>query len=49
MNCYCSNLVEGHDTKSRGIERALADDLEKDELRRNFQVEARAHQVATND
>lgn len=43
MNCYYSNLIEGHNTKPRDIERALADDLEKDELRRNFQIEARAH------
>jgi len=43
MNCYYSNLIEGHNTKPRDIELALADDLEKDELRRNFQIEARAH------
>ncbi len=43
MNCYYSNLIEGHNTKPRDIERALANDLEKDELRRNFQIEARAH------
>lgn len=43
MNCYYSNLIEGHNTKPKDIERALADDLEKDELRRNFQIEARAH------
>lgn len=43
MNCYYSNLIEGHNTKPRDIERALEDDLEKDQLRRNFQIEARAH------
>jgi Fic family protein len=43
MNCYYSNLIEGHNTKPRDIERALANDLEKNELRRNFQIEARAH------
>lgn len=43
MNCYYSNLIEGHNTKPRDIERALVNDLEKDELRRNFQIEARAH------
>lgn len=43
MNCYYSNLIEGHNAKPRDIERALADDMEKDELRRNFQLEARAH------
>jgi Fic family protein len=49
MNCYYSNLIEGHHTKPRDIERALADDLEKDELQRNFQIEARACQVAALD
>ncbi len=43
MNCYYSNLIEGHNTKPRDIERALADDLEKDGVQRNFQLEARAH------
>jgi len=43
MNCYYSNLIEGHHTKPRDIERALANDLDQDELRRNLQVEARAH------
>jgi hypothetical protein len=31
-----SNLIEGHKTKPRDIERALVNDLEKDELLRNF-------------
>lgn len=43
MNCYYSNLIEGHHTKPRDIERALADDLDTDETRRNLQVEAVAH------
>lgn len=43
MNCYYSNLIEGHNTKPRDIERALADDLDGEETRRNLQVEARAH------
>lgn len=43
MNCYYSNLIEGHNTKPRDIERALADDLDQAETRRNLQVEARAH------
>ncbi len=43
MNCYYSNLIEGHHAQPRDIERALADDLEKDQMRRNFQIEARAH------
>jgi len=43
MNCYYSNLIEGHHTKPRDIERALANDLDGEETRRNLQVEARAH------
>lgn len=43
MNCYYSNLIEGHDTRPRDIERALADDLHADDARRDLQIEARAH------
>ncbi len=43
MNCYYSNLIEGHNTRPRDIERALADDLDADETRRNLQLEARQH------
>ena len=43
MNCYYSNLIEGHNTRPREIERALAADLDPDEGRRNLQVEAVAH------
>jgi Fic family protein len=43
MNCYYSNLIEGHNTTPREIERALADQFETVEERRNLQVEARAH------
>ena len=43
MNCYYSNLIEGHNTRPRDIERALANDLDTDELRRNLQLEARQH------
>ena len=43
MNCYYSNLIEGHNTTPREIERALADQLDAVEERRNLQVEARAH------
>lgn len=43
MNCYYSNLIEGHHTQPRDIERALNDDLETDPQRRDLQVEARAH------
>ena len=43
MNCYYSNLIEGHHTMPRDIERALANDLDGEESRRNLQIEARAH------
>lgn len=43
MNCYYSNLIEGHNTRPRDIERALANDLDADERRRNLQIEARQH------
>lgn len=43
MNCYYSNLIEGHNTRPRDIERALLQDLEEDEARRDLQLEARAH------
>jgi len=43
MNCYYSNLIEGHDTRPRDIERALTGDLDRDAERRNLQREALAH------
>lgn len=43
MNCYYSNLIEGHNTRPRDIERALGGDLDADEGRRNLQLEARQH------
>ena len=43
MNSYYSNLIEGHDTRPREIERALAGELDRDEGRRNLQLEAAAH------
>ncbi len=43
MNCYYSNSIEGHNTRPRDIERALGNDLDIDEKRRNLQLEARAH------
>ena len=43
MNCYYSNLIEGHNTTPREIERALADQLDAAPERRDLQVEARAH------
>jgi len=43
MNCYYSNLIEGHNTTPREIERALENQLDEVEDRRNLQLEARAH------
>jgi Fic family protein len=43
MNCYYSNLIEGHNTHPRDIDRALAADYSKDPHRRDLQLEARAH------
>jgi Fic family protein len=43
MNTYYSNLIEGHNTRPREIERALAGELDKDEARRDLQLEAAAH------
>jgi Fic family protein len=43
MNCYYSNLIEGHNTTPREIERALENRLEATEDRRNLQLEASAH------
>jgi len=43
MNTYYSNLIEGHDTRPRDIERALAGDFDENEGRRNLQIEAAAH------
>ncbi|MFG1345545.1 Fic family protein [Xanthobacter autotrophicus DSM 431] len=43
INTYYSNLIEGHDTRPRDIERALAGSFDRDEKRRNLQVEAAAH------
>ncbi len=43
MNCYYSNLIEGNNTRPKDIERALAGDFDKDEDRRNLQIEAAAH------
>lgn len=43
MNCYYSNLIEGHDTHPVDIERALRNDYSTDADQRNLQLEARAH------
>ena len=43
MNTYYSNLIEGHVTRPKDIERALAGDFVKEPGRRNLQSEAAAH------
>jgi Fic family protein len=43
MNCYYSNLIEGHDTHPIDIERALKKDFSADIRQRNLQLEAKAH------
>jgi Fic family protein len=43
MNCYYSNLIEGHDTHPVDIERALKGDYSADARRRDLQREAIAH------
>ena len=43
MNCYYSNLIEGHNTHPVDIERALKNDYSKEPYKRNLQLEAKAH------
>src|SRR5947199_8063649 len=43
MNCYYSNLIEGHNTLPRDIERALAKEYSAEPQKRNLQLEAVAH------
>lgn len=43
MNCYYSNLIEGHDTHPVDIERALRNDYSTDARKRDLQNEAKAH------
>lgn len=43
MNCYYSNLIEGHDTHPIDIEAALSGDLSADRRKRDLQLEAKAH------
>lgn len=44
MNCYYSNLIEGHNTRPRDIEKALAG-TELEEETRPLALEARAHVI----
>ena len=43
MNCCYSNLIEGHDTHPRDIDRALAKNYAREPKRRALQLEAVAH------
>ena len=43
MNCYYSNLIEGHNTHPVDIERALRGDYSSNPHSRDLQVEAKAH------
>lgn len=43
MNCYYSNLIEGHNTHPIDIERALQGDYSRDARKRDLQLEAQAH------
>jgi Fic family protein len=43
MNCYYSNLIEGHNTHPIDIERALKGDFSGNTAKRNLQLEAKAH------
>lgn len=43
MNCYYSNLIEGHNTHPVEIDRAMNNDYSADAAKRNLQLEAKAH------
>ncbi|MBA2654659.1 MAG: Fic family protein [Gammaproteobacteria bacterium] len=43
MNCYYSNLIEGHDIHPIAIEQALQGHYSNDIKKRNLQLEAKAH------
>lgn len=43
MNCYYSNLIEGHNTHPIDIERALKGEFSNNADKRNLQLEAKAH------
>jgi len=46
MNCYYSNLIEGHNTHPVEIEKALKGNYSHDAKKRNLQLEAKAHIAA---
>jgi Fic family protein len=43
VNCYYSNLIEGHHAHPVDIERALTNDYSTDKEKRDLQLEAKAH------
>ncbi|MEX0707791.1 MAG: Fic family protein [Woeseia sp.] len=43
MDCYYSNLIEGHHTHPVDIERAMREDYSDEPEKRDLQLEARAH------
>lgn len=43
MNCYYTNLIEGHNTHPIDIERSLENDYSNDPKKRDLQLEAKAH------
>ena len=43
MNCYYSNLIEGHNTHPIDIEKALQNNYSADPKKRDLQLEAKAH------
>lgn len=43
MNSYYSNLIEGHDTHPIDIAKALNNDYSENKIKRNLQLEAKAH------
>ena len=43
MNCYYSNLIEGHHTHPVDVERAMNQDYANEPEKRDLQLEARAH------
>jgi Fic family protein len=45
MNCYYSNLIEGHNTHPVDIERAMQEDYSEEPRKRDLQMEARAHVI----
>ena len=45
MNCYYTNIIEGHDTHPVDIERALKNEYSTNAEKRNLQLEAKAHIV----